>query len=46
MLDETWGISNRTISYNGKYSKHGYWKTEDATPEKVAFIEEESGIGK
>ena len=32
MLDETWGLSNHTLNYKGRYSKHPFANyTDDAT---------------
>ena len=45
MLDETWGLSNHTTKYSGRYSKYGYMKNEDATSDIATNLKEKFGNG-
>ena len=46
MLDETWGISNHTIAYQGKYSKDSYMNVDEATHNLASSLKEKFGKGK
>ena len=46
MLDETWGISNHTLSYKGKYQRRVLRGAEETNAEKITSFKKQAGLGK
>ena len=46
MLDETWGMSNRTLEYKGKYSKNTYLNGDESTTNFASSLKDNFGKGK